>query len=623
MNTLTRTPRGLAWERIILHEILWSRLHLKRTVLASDKETIHHHNVCCGSDSRICFSETENHLERILVARMADWKVSIGISELWYREFAGIVLFNSSLGSGAYDEFVSLQSELATDRINTLHQNFMGRIRGIISGELPKSILVIISLNYRKIFEENILKFFDYLENSFKFSNCEINLKIIQIFEILSGTKILKLFPIDKSFYQDRLEKLEEGWKTQICDVRKFLGIFEKYENQIIEMNCENLGELIDELNLIKFEIIRIDNYIMTQSFSISVREKKNDLLLIIDFKIRNEILKFNENIDKQISERILTFSEFVSMDPVTDERGVYDAEEKVAGFLLELEEINIFEQFEDNLQFIANFVTIAEYLEIMNRVPQVIESVRKDLYNSRIPIERNFFERKDSILAGLEQISGKLRQIEVIDSIQNESNLLQLKEIYQHLKQIEELKNELTQSEIYLGWENSEWGMCENLRSRIEPLIIIWSVIEELGSNEKIWKYSEMNSINYVNIENEIQTLTRDIGGLEVSDNRLIQQIKDKVESIEQVVPLVKYLNSNRLSHDDWEASSEVIGFDMAAGHSFSLQTLIDQGVMEFIGDIQEIYGKVHGDDESDSSVSGARSGTRDIYPNHTQEES
>jgi hypothetical protein len=106
-------------------------------------------------------------------------------------------------------------------------------------------------------------------------------------------------------------------------------------------------------------------------------------------------------------------------MDPVTEERGVYNAERKITGLLFEFREINISEQFEDNLQFIGNFVEIAHDLEIMNRVPQVIESVRKDLYNSRIPIERNFFERKDSILAGLEQISGKLRQIEVIDSVQ------------------------------------------------------------------------------------------------------------------------------------------------------------------------------------------------------------
>ncbi len=127
----------------------------------------------------------------------------------------------------------------------------------------------------------------------------------------------------------------------------------------------------------------------------------------------------FNENIYEQISETILTFHEFVSMDPVTEERGVYNAERKITGLLFEFREINISEQFEDNLQFIGNFVEIAHDLEIMNRVPQVIESVRKDLYNSRIPIERNFFERKDSILAGLEQISGKLRQIEVIDSVQ------------------------------------------------------------------------------------------------------------------------------------------------------------------------------------------------------------
>jgi hypothetical protein len=131
------------------------------------------------------------------------------------------------------------------------------------------------------------------------------------------------------------------------------------------------------------------------------------------------------------------------------------------------------------------------------------------------------------------------------------------------------------------------------------------------------------MSSINYDNIADEIQKLRGGIRGVEVPENCLIQQIKDKVESIEQVVLLVKYLNNNSLIHDDCEASSEVIGSEMAAGHSSSLQKLIDQGVREFIGDIQEIYGRVHGDDESDSSVSGSISGTQDIIPHHNQEDS
>ena len=134
-----------------------------------------------------------------------------------------------------------------------------------------------------------------------------------------------------------------------------------------------------------------------------------------------------------------------------------------------------------------------------------------------------------------------------------------------------------------------------EAVEEEVQLKAKLWRGISDWESKEQEWKVMEFADIDVEDIEKQVQqflkTAVRAERGL--PNNAVAPKFRQKVEDFKSLIPIVRDLRSDALTHRHWEEIQNVIGHEFEEGHNYTLGELLDLDIATYAHEIEQVSTK------------------------------
>lgn len=230
------------------------------------------------------------------------------------------------------------------------------------------------------------------------------------------------------------------------------------------------------------------------------------------------------------------------------------------------------------------------------------IERVKYGCYNTIKRCEKEFAE----------QLKQNLAQIVIdIDNIRNEflalkeeSNIEKFEEISQsygilkdNIDKTSELCKVLNLREGIVGVKMTDFKHLESLKREFSNYCKLWFYARDFFYHEPIWMRGNLCDIDSDAVSSEIELYMTELRVLQHSIFKEIpaalsvtSALLRKVNAFAPFVPILKNLKSNGIKDRHWESISKLTGIPFTKNLTMTLSSIIEQGIMNFDEEIEEI---------------------------------
>ena len=150
--------------------------------------------------------------------------------------------------------------------------------------------------------------------------------------------------------------------------------------------------------------------------------------------------------------------------------------------------------------------------------------------------------------------------------------------------QRLKDRKDKLQEYQVTLKLPVDEFEVLEEVGADLNLKLRLWKDKAEWAALRNRMMATKISDMDVPFIERELQRYNKTVfmAGKGLPTNKVVPVLKNSVDEFNPVLPVVVDLRNDCLKDRHWEKINELLGFDIQAEESFTLQNLIDRGVTQ-----------------------------------------
>ncbi|KAM8939967.1 dynein axonemal heavy chain 6 [Pelodytes ibericus] len=439
------------------------------------------------------------------------------------------------------------------------------------------------------------------------------------------GPSLSTMFEDDKHL-QDIIYQLKETIQSAFCAANVYGDTFESFCIFFKENESLDLGALNQEEHGVDFFSEQLDKYHKEHKDALAITEKRNLGLLLIDAKkLKEKLIPSPKRCLEAIHDMLPGLAK-KKMDAIIAE--AQDAQFKLEFFptttldfvntLVFLEEIQErIDILEDESNVISQMYQLIEKYQVPTPPEDfaVYATLKPTIIAVRNAIDKSVGERDGSIdkfSHSLHKDIAELnKEVKDVKHLSQDPQILDITAEQTKVKQIladlqrvlDELQKRAFQYKTYqknFKVEVTKFDALEEISAEVKLKQLLWDSLSEWDVLQDEWMKANFEALDPEQLNSLVLKYAKFVNQLEkgLPPNTVVPQLKGKVETMKEKVPVITDLRNPFLKPRHWASLEQIINATLIdTEHPLSLEKLIEIQAFQYAQDIQDISGQASGE--------------------------